>query len=327
MEPLISVIVPVYNVEPYLRKCVDSILNQTYRNLEVILVDDGSPDGCPEICDEYSQKDERIRVIHKENGGLSDARNAGLRVMTGAYVTLVDSDDWIDLGLYESVMQYAPFDVAVFGFTYVDAETGEASVKPVCDAPRKLCWDRDIETVEMLIRNSMFGYACNKVYRRDILKGLSYPDVRLREDLLFNLRGFGRADEIQLINSEGYFYLQHNQSLLRKKYTGDVPNIADAAVQMMIVHPCLPQEVNRRLANSMIKQYICDSAYKFIFQNRTLSEADAIEALRGVFRNKAISDFLIIKPTEGRLFSLLAVCMKLRSPKLFYKLMRRKWHE
>ena len=96
MIDLISVIVPVYNVEPYLRKCVDSILAQSYSNLEVILVDDGSPDGCGAICDEYAAKDARVRVIHKPNGGISDARNAGLDIMTGDYVTFVDSDDWID---------------------------------------------------------------------------------------------------------------------------------------------------------------------------------------------------------------------------------------
>lgn len=95
MTPLVSVIVPIYKVEPYLRQCLDSIVNQTYTNLEIILVDDGSPDGCPAICDEYAAKDNRIVVIHKENGGLSDARNAGLDICKGEYVYFVDSDDWI----------------------------------------------------------------------------------------------------------------------------------------------------------------------------------------------------------------------------------------
>ena len=96
MNELISVIVPVYKVEPYLRRCIDSIISQTYHNLEIILVDDGSPDNCGAICDEYAEKDTRVRVIHKSNGGLSDARNAGLDIMTGDYVAFVDSDDWID---------------------------------------------------------------------------------------------------------------------------------------------------------------------------------------------------------------------------------------
>ena len=94
-QPLVSIIIPIYKVEPYLRCCLDSIVNQTYTNLEIILVDDGSPDGCPKICDEYAAKDNRIVVIHKENGGLSDARNAGLDVYKGDYVYFIDSDDII----------------------------------------------------------------------------------------------------------------------------------------------------------------------------------------------------------------------------------------
>ena len=95
-EPLVSVIVPVYKVEKYLDKCIESIVGQTYENLEIILVDDGSPDNCPTMCDEWAQKDSRIKVIHKENGGLSSARNAGLDACTGDYIGFVDSDDWIE---------------------------------------------------------------------------------------------------------------------------------------------------------------------------------------------------------------------------------------
>ena len=95
MNPLISVIVPIYNVEKYLARCVDSIVNQTYKNLEIILVDDGSPDLCPQMCDDYAEKDSRIKVVHKKNGGLSDARNAGMAVSTGEYISFIDSDDYV----------------------------------------------------------------------------------------------------------------------------------------------------------------------------------------------------------------------------------------
>ena len=96
MEKLISIVLPIYNVEKYIEKCMDSVLNQTYKNIEVILVDDGSPDRCPKICEEYAKKDNRIKVVHKENGGLSDARNAGIKVANGEYITFIDSDDYID---------------------------------------------------------------------------------------------------------------------------------------------------------------------------------------------------------------------------------------
>ena len=100
---LISIVVPVYKVEPYLDKCVSSIVNQTYKNLEIILVDDGSPDNCPVMCDAWAEKDNRIRVIHKPNGGLSDARNAGMSAATGELIAFVDSDDWIAPDMYEKL--------------------------------------------------------------------------------------------------------------------------------------------------------------------------------------------------------------------------------
>ena len=103
MEPLISVIVPVYKVEQYLDECVQSIINQTYKNLEIILVDDGSPDRCPEMCDEYARQDSRIKVIHKPNGGLSSARNAGIDIARGEYIGFVDSDDYIAHDMYEKL--------------------------------------------------------------------------------------------------------------------------------------------------------------------------------------------------------------------------------
>ena len=99
----ISVIIPIYNVEKYLKRCIESIIKQTYSNLEIILVDDGSPDGCAKICVEYNNKDERIVVIHKKNGGLSDARNAGLKVATGEIISYIDSDDYVDLDMYEKM--------------------------------------------------------------------------------------------------------------------------------------------------------------------------------------------------------------------------------
>ena len=105
MKDLISVIIPIYNVEKYLNKCIDSIINQTYKNLEIILVDDGSPDNCPQICDEYAKKDNRIKVIHKKNGGVSSARNVGLINSTGNYIGFIDPDDYIEPIMYEKLLK------------------------------------------------------------------------------------------------------------------------------------------------------------------------------------------------------------------------------
>lgn len=123
MNELISVIVPVYNVEKYSERCIESIINQTYKNLEIILVDDGSPDTCPMICDEYAKKDDRIVVIHKENGGLSDARNAGIEIAKGEYFAFIDSDDYISeeflSKLYMSLKSNSAF-MSICNFDYVN---------------------------------------------------------------------------------------------------------------------------------------------------------------------------------------------------------------
>lgn len=120
---MISVIVPVYKVEKYLRRSIESVLNQTYTDLEIVLVDDGSPDQCGMICDEYAQKDSRIRVIHKENGGLSSARNAGIKIAKGEYITFLDSDDYIENDAYETLINVAAntdADVIEGGIKYID---------------------------------------------------------------------------------------------------------------------------------------------------------------------------------------------------------------
>ena len=121
-EDLITIVIPIYKVENYLDKCVKSVINQTYKNLEIILVDDGSPDNCPKKCDEYEKKDTRIKVIHKENGGLSDARNAGIDIAKGKYITFIDSDDYIDsdyVETYYNKIKNCNYDVVVGGYKRV----------------------------------------------------------------------------------------------------------------------------------------------------------------------------------------------------------------
>ena len=187
MNELISVIVPVYKVEPYLRRCIDSIISQTYHNLEIILVDDGSPDGCPEICDEYAERDSRIKVIHKKNGGLSDARNVGLGSSSGKYVTFVDSDDWIDNDLIETVMSLQPFKVALYGCTVVSEQGENIDVISSASSVRTITFRDDPCAVEQLINSSLFGYACNKIYEKASIGNIRFMEIPQREDLIFNI--------------------------------------------------------------------------------------------------------------------------------------------
>lgn len=182
MEELISVVVPIYNVEKYLQKCIDSILAQTYRHLEIILVDDGSPDNCGAICDNYAQEDGRVLVIHKKNGGLSSARNAGLEIAKGELIVFIDSDDWIDANyiekLYDDISESGA-DVAVPAFC-ISFENGDCAVdsrvKEVTTYSKK-------EALEVFLFN---GYltpcVASKMWKKSLWQKIRCPEGKLFED-------------------------------------------------------------------------------------------------------------------------------------------------
>ena len=210
---LISVIVPVYKVEPYLDRCVESIVNQTYKNLEIILVDDGSPDNCGAMCDAWAAKDSRIRVIHKENGGLSDARNAGMAVATGEYLAFVDSDDWLDITyvehLYLLAQKYNAQIVAcdvqiVFDETSLNA-TGSGSI--VAYTPE--------EALKALIEGRTFrAVAWNKLYQKDLFIGECYPVGKNHEDEFTTFRLIDKAQQLIYFDKTLYYYRQRPNSIM-----------------------------------------------------------------------------------------------------------------
>lgn len=209
-EPLVSVIIPVYKVEAYLRECVDSVLSQTYANLEIILVDDGSPDGCPAICDAYAAKDSRVRVIHKENGGLSDARNAGMKIASADWWTFVDSDDVIHPQMIELLMKPMLKDSAV---TLSTCEF----VRFVDEPARALSSENPVYESRTL---KEFGYtvsarvAWGKIYHRNLFSGISYPKRRLHEDEFITYKLMYKADSIAYIGIPLYFYRQREDSIM-----------------------------------------------------------------------------------------------------------------
>lgn len=183
MNDLISVIVPIYNVEKYLKKCIDSIINQTYRNLEIILVDDGSPDNCGKICDDYAQKDNRIKVIHKENGGQGSARNKALDICTGNYIAFVDSDDYIENNMFKTmlkILEENDADIIQCGTKFRSCSTGNIIEISHCDK-------NEVDNTEKLIYNYLTGKVTtvmwDKLYRSNLFDGIRFPDVYCREDV------------------------------------------------------------------------------------------------------------------------------------------------
>lgn len=214
--PKLSIIVPVFRVEKFLARCVDSILTQTYRNIEVILVDDGSPDNCPRICDDYSRVDTRVRVIHKLNGGLCSARNAGLDVANGDYITFVDSDDWIEpdayLGLMSKCIEYQA-DIAGGGYRYVRPwKTDNKILEVQFDKSCRLLNSEDA-LHELYFGGQMFMpmsiMVWNKVYKRSLFDNLRFAEGYIHEDVQITPMLLNRANRIVAFNHLVYNYNIH----------------------------------------------------------------------------------------------------------------------
>lgn len=216
--PTISIIVPIYNVEAYLPKCIDSILAQTFRDFELILVDDGSPDNCPALCDAAAERDERIRVIHQRNGGLSAARNAGLDIACGEWIGFVDSDDYIAPEmyekLYEAVQEYGA-NLAVCGFLPVD-EQGRPMLQPTQN-PRTFVYTR--EQAIGRIATSYFHMATTKLYHRTLFETLRFPVGKLNEDSFLAPAIFEQTATVVCLQDQLYYYRRRNGSIMRQKRT------------------------------------------------------------------------------------------------------------
>lgn len=215
---LISVIVPVYKVEAYLDRCVQSIVDQTYTNLEIILVDDGSPDRCPQMCDEWAKRDSRIHVIHKENGGLSDARNAGMQAASGTYIAFVDSDDWIGHAFVENLYTAAAendCDVVGCAFQMTDQSDCE-EIAP--DAKLLRIVNRDT-AVGDLIDDRIRQVVWNKLYKREIIQNIPFAKGKLHEDEFWSYQVLAQTNRYAEIDYIGYYYYQRAESIMGKSYS------------------------------------------------------------------------------------------------------------
>lgn len=218
MKKNISVIVPIYKVEPYLRRCVDSLIRQSYEDFELILVDDGSPDNCGVICDEYAAADPRVQVIHKTNGGLSDARNAGLEIARGEYIAFVDSDDWVApnyLHQMLSVLEEAGADICECDI--LKTEGAEENITVASGVPEIF---ETVEALEQLIQDGKFHqYVWNKLYRRDVITDILFPKGKTNEDEFWTYQVFGNAKKIIKISDVLYFYFQRPGSIMGETYS------------------------------------------------------------------------------------------------------------
>lgn len=214
----ISVIVPIYNVEKYLERCIQSIIKQTYKNLEIILVNDGSTDNCARICEEYAQRDSRIKVIHKKNGGLADARNKGLEIATGEYIGFIDSDDYIEEDMYEylySLLQENNADISICG-KYLVYEDGEIKSKYNVNDGIKV-----FNTEEALIQLNSFSSfnmsVWDRLYKAEIVKDIKFPFGKKSEDYFVMYQYFSKAQKVVVSELPKYYYFQRANSISRGK--------------------------------------------------------------------------------------------------------------
>ena len=217
MKPLISIIIPVYKVEEYMDRCLESIVGQTYENLEIILVDDGSPDKCPEKCDDWASKDGRITVVHKSNGGLSDARNKGLDVCRGDYIAFVDSDDWILPEMYQNMLD---------AIIKENADICACNIIS-CYPDRQVKWgtDKNIAGNSELMLKRLYTdseypvCAWNKLYKRDLWQDFRFPVGKLCEDAFTTYILLHRADRIVQISDALYCYRIRPESIMTSAFS------------------------------------------------------------------------------------------------------------
>ena len=256
-KPLISVIVPAYNVEKFIGKCIDSILRQSFKDFEVLLIDDGAKDSTPEICDACAKKDSRIKVYHKENGGLSDARNYGIDRMQGKYVTFIDSDDYVDSGyfeyLYGLITQEEDIQIAICGKKSV-REDENASPDPETF--------HEIITGERAVQKMLCGHgsghsAWGKLYSANLWKTVRYPKGKIYEDYATTYRVMALVDKAAWGNAAMYFYVQHIESIMHQKCSRrslSLVDIADEETEFIVKKwPALKQEALARKVTSELK--------------------------------------------------------------------------
>lgn len=227
---LISIIVPVYNMEKYLERCVNSILAQTYDKIEIILVDDGSTDDSAQMCDEYAQKDTRIKVVHKKNGGLSDARNAGLDVASGGFIGYVDSDDWIEPDMYERmhtacVSNNAQIAVCRYMCENEGADTDKGQEKNESDESDEIVKLSRDELLRIYIcghdKYVIYNSVWSKLFRRDIVEGVLFPKGRNSEDIMYTTRAFCGIDKAVYIDRSLYHYVLNRKDSIMNVAKGE----------------------------------------------------------------------------------------------------------
>ncbi len=219
MNPILSIVVPIYNVEKYLSRCLDSLINQTLKEIEIILVNDGSTDKSGEICHFYAQKDKRIKLYSKINGGLSDARNYGIKKATAAVIGFVDSDDYVDIDMFRVLLELkkeSSAEIAVGGVKMVSNDEKEYQIRSL---EKEAVYNRHDAMEELLKSKRITNSVCNKLFDKVLFEGIEFPFGKLYEDEYVTYRLFDRANKIAMTNTVFYYYRSSPNSITHKMFT------------------------------------------------------------------------------------------------------------
>ena len=283
MSDKISVVIPVYKVEQYLRRCINSILGQSYKNIEIILIDDGSPDKCGKICDEYKKKDSRIKVIHKVNGGLSEARNYGIDVATGEYIIFVDSDDFVNENMCEILLSNAKkYSADIVGCNFKEVFTNNKSKINEQKMKNNIEIYSNIEMIKQLYFNLTTdkNVVWNKIYKRKIFfdKKIRFPVGILHEDDYIIYKLYYKANKVVYINDILYYYFRHENTIT---YNFSNKNIIDL-IKGRIEQYFFIKDKNENL-NNIIKAHSIDFYFyinKLILKNNMNKNIDVFKILK-----------------------------------------------
>lgn len=272
---MISIIIPIYKVSQYLDECVVSIVNQTYKDLEIILVDDGSPDSCPQMCDEWARKDARIKVVHKQNGGLSSARNAGLKVATGEYIGFVDSDDNVDETMYEDLMRVMKQNEKTMVVSSPIIRNTDGVFTPYKMGTGNYDKDGDAmplsEYMKKFLEMKMDATVWNKLYKREFIQTM-FREGRNNEDYLFmyyNVKNLYDTDNLLAVTNKAHYYYRFNaQSICHQAATSVNRLFFDELYNMVEIMDDLKKwkpQLNHRIVPKLEGKVIhaCDQILKY----------------------------------------------------------------
>ncbi len=285
-KDLISVVIPAYKVEAFLDRCLQTVVNQTYSNLEIILVEDGSPDRCPEICDAWANKDPRVRVIHKTNGGLSDARNAGMSIASGEFVAFVDSDDYLACDMFEKLLEAIEADKSDIAACAVEMVWEDGRPGQLFTVQKRCVLDREQAQAALLSETLLKQPVWYKLYKREVIQGIPFEKGKYHEDVFWSYQVIGRANRVSLIENVGYYYTQRSDSIMGRGYSLDRLDALEAAEKrydyIAREFPSLEKRARLKVVSNCI--YQGQMALKFLERREQKQVFARLEASRKKYR-------------------------------------------